>query len=402
MRRRKDQQRTDEIDGLYRELYPSLVRFSQGIVGSRSDAEDAVHDAFVAAVRNEPADDPRPWLFRVTRNASIDLIRRRRPTVPIEAVEAGLPAISSGPQTSAELTEQLELMRAGLDALPERGRTAILLRELGGLPYSEIGQVLDTTEGNVKVLIFRARASLHELTEATELDCESVRMTLSAAADGEARVADRTRAKLHAAHCHACRSFTSAIGSQRVAIVALVPLFGAPHALGMAGGGGVVGGGITGVKAAVAGMLAVATVGVSAGGVAVLNQSHAHPVPPPQIAAAGVPGSTTAHGEDGHEQASGGATDRSEPADTGAGAEPGDGNGNGYSNGRRGDNGGDNEADTSTGADTQFASLTSPAPSAGAPAADTTTADGTAWQQPAASETSDDTSQPVSQEPRDN
>jgi RNA polymerase sigma-70 factor (ECF subfamily) len=401
MRRRKDQQRTDEIDGLYRELYPSLVRFSQGIVGSRSDAEDAVHDAFVAAVRNEPADDPRPWLFRVTRNASIDLIRRRRPTVPIEAVEAGLPAISSGPQTSAELTEQLELMRAGLDALPERGRTAILLRELGGLPYSEIGQVLDTTEGNVKVLIFRARASLHELTEATELDCESVRMTLSAAADGEARVADRTRAKLHAAHCHACRSFTSAIGSQRVAIVALVPLFGAPHALGMAGGGGVVGGGITGVKAAVAGMLAVATVGVSAGGVAVLNQSHAHPVPPPQIAAAGVPGSTTAHGEDGHEQAWGGATDRSEPADTGAGAEPGDGNGNGYSNGS-GDSGGDNEAETSAGAATQFASVTSPAASAGAPASDTTSTDGTAWQQRSASETSDDTSQPVSQEPRDN
>ena len=392
MRRRKEQQRTEDIDGLYRELYPSLVRFSQGIVGSRSDAEDAVHDAFVAAVRSEPADDPRPWLFRVTRNASIDLIRRRRPTVQIEAVEAGLPAISSGgPQASAELTEQLELMRAGLEALPERGRTAILLRELGGLPYSEIGQVLDTTEGNVKVLIFRARASLHELTEATELDCESVRMTLSAAADGEARVTDRTRAKLHAAHCHACRSFTSAIGSQRVAIVALVPLFGAPHALGMAGGGGVVGGGITGVKAAVAGMLAVATVGVSAGGVAVWDQSHAHPVPPLQIAA-GVP-SVTAHGEGrAHEQAWGEATDTSGTTDTGAGTEPGDGNGNGS---------GDHEAETSAGTGTQFASLTAPAPGAGAPATGTTTSDDTARHQRAASEPSDDTSQPSSTGSRD-
>ena len=397
MRRRKDQQRAEDIDGLYRELYPSLVRFSQGIVGSRSDAEDAVHDAFVAAVRSEPADDPRPWLFRVTRNASIDLIRRRRPTVQIEAVDAGLPAISSGgPQASAELTEQLELMRAGLDALPERGRTAILLRELGGLPYSEIGQVLDTTEGNVKVLIFRARASLHELTKATELDCESVRMTLSAAADGEARVADRTRAKLHAAHCHACRSFTSAIGSQRVAIVALVPLFGAPHALGMAGGGGVVGGGITGVKAAMAGMLAVATVGVSAGGVAVLNQSHAHPVPPLQIAAAGVP-SVTAHGEGrAREQAWGEATDTSEPTDTGAGTEPGDGNGNSSDSG-----GGDNEAETSAGTGTQFASLTAPAPGAGAPATGTTTSDDTAWHQRAASEPSDGTSQPAATASRD-
>jgi hypothetical protein len=287
------------------------------------------------------------------------------------------------------LTEQLELMRAGLEALPERGRTAILLRELGGLPYSEIGQVLDTTEGNVKVLIFRARASLHELTEATELDCESVRMTLSAAADGEARVTDRTRAKLHAAHCHACRSFTSAIGSQRVAIVALVPLFGAPHALGMAGGGGVVGGGITGVKAAVAGMLAVATVGVSAGGVAVWDQSHAHPVPPLQIAA-GVP-SVTAHGEGrAHEQAWGEATDTSGTTDTGAGTEPGDGNGSG-----------DHEAETSAGTGTQFASLTAPAPGAGAPATGTTTSDDTARHQRAASEPSDDTSQPSSTGSRD-
>jgi hypothetical protein len=157
-------------------------------------------------------------------------------------------------------------------------------------------------------------------------------------------------------------------------------------------------------------MLAVATVGVSAGGVAVLNQSHAHPVPPPQIAAAGAPGSTTAHGEDSHEQAWGEAADTSEPTDSGAGAEPRDGNGNGNGssgdngngNGSSGDNGGDNEAETSTGTGTQFASLTSPAAGAGAPAADTTTPDGTAWHQPAASETSDDTSQPVSLEPRDN
>ena len=82
MRPRKSTQRTDDLDGLYRELYPSLVRFSQGILGSRSDAEDAVHDAFVAAARGEPTADPRPWLFRVTRNASIDLLRRRRATVP--------------------------------------------------------------------------------------------------------------------------------------------------------------------------------------------------------------------------------------------------------------------------------------------------------------------------------
>ena len=307
----------------------------------------------------------------------------------LRALHASHNLISSGPQASAELTEQLELMRAGLDALPERGRTAILLRELGGLPYSEIGQVLDTTEGNVKVLIFRARASLHELTEATELDCESVRMTLSAAADGEAGVADRTRARLHTAHCPACRSFTSSIGSQRVAVAALVPILGAPHALGMAGGG-VLGGGITGIKTAIAGVLAVATVGAAgAGGVAVWDQSHAHP--PPQIAAAGP--SSTGHADGRHDQARGEAGDRSEPADTSTGADPADGNS--YRDG------GGGEAETSTGAGTEFASLTSPAPGTGAAAATSSAPESTAWRQEAGSEHSNHTSDTVSKEPRD-
>jgi RNA polymerase sigma-70 factor (ECF subfamily) len=390
VKRRNAQQRTDDLDGLYRELYPSLVRFSQGIVGSRSDAEDAVHDAFVAAVRTAPAEDPRPWLFRVTRNASIDLLRRRKPMVPMEAVEAHLPATGSiDPHASAVRSEQLALMRAGLDALPERGRTAILLRELGGLPYSEIGQVLDTTEGNVKVLIFRARASLHELTEATQLDCESVRTTLSAAADGEAGLAERARAQLHSAHCHSCRTFTDSIGSQRVAIVALVPLFAAPHALGMTGGGSVLGGGITGMKAALAGMLAAATVGVSAGGVAVWNPSHAHPAPS-HIAAAVGPSSTTAGDAREQEQSA----DAAEPAEApetpvsaGDTAETGDKTGT------------DTQSDTASGQSTQFAAMIEPDDGAGPASVATTTTHRTATQHE--SEAVDNPHQPGSVATRD-
>jgi RNA polymerase sigma factor (sigma-70 family) len=390
MRHRKAQQRTEDLDGLYRELYPSLVRFSQGIVGSRSDAEDAVHDAFVAAVRSEPADDPRPWLFRVTRNASIDLLRRRRSTVPIEAVEAGLPATGTvGPQASAELGEQLALMRTGLDALPERGRAAILLRELGGLPYSEISQVLDTTEGNVKILIFRARASLHELTEAVELECESARITLSAAADGEAGLGDRARARLHAAHCHACRSFTDSVGSQRVAIVALVPLFTAPHPLGMAGGGSVLGGGITGVKAAIAGMLAVVTVGVSAGGVAVWDGSHAHPVPPPHILAASGSAATNANGSRAHQQTVSAPADAPEVA---ASARSGT-----HKADRKGS---DDQAESTAGPTTQFASATEQ-DDGGSPATVTTGVQ-MATRHDAESEPGDDTSRSGSRELSDN
>ena len=282
--------RTADLDSLYRELYPSLVRFSQGIVGSRSDAEDAVHDAFVAAARSEPAKDARPWLFRVTRNASIDLLRRRRNTVEIDQVrETARLGSSTEPHASAELNEKLALMRAALDTLPERGRTALLLRELAGLPYPEIGQVLDTTEGNVKVLIFRARASLHAYTEAAELECTSVRTALSAAADGEAGALTRGRARLHSVHCKRCREFDRSIGSQHAAIGALIPLVASPHSVGLVAGGavssGVAGAKMAGAKLALGAALAAATIGVSAGGVAVWSGMHPHH--PPQRVAIG-------------------------------------------------------------------------------------------------------------------
>ena len=279
---------SDELDGLYRELYPTLVRFSQGIVGSQSDAEDAVQDAFVAAAGAKPADDPRPWLFRITRNASIDLLRRRRPSVSLNSEGAPNPsAVTSGPHDAAVLSERLELLRIGLEALPERGRAALLLRELAGLPYSEISQVLDTSEGNVKILIFRARASLHELAEAAELECAGVRVALSAAADGEVSRGARARANLHTLHCRSCRRFVRSIGSQQAGVAALIPIGFAPQAVHVSSGGATVGGGIATVKTALAGLFATAAVGVTAGGVVVLHEHRAIPQHASQQALAG-------------------------------------------------------------------------------------------------------------------
>lgn len=271
---------SDQLDELYRELYPTLVRFSRGIVGSQSDAEDAVQDAFASAAGARPAADPRPWLFRITRNASIDLLRRRRPSVSLDSEGApNPPAAANGPHDAAVLSERLELLRRGLEALPERGRTALLLRELAGLPYSEIGQVLDTSEGNVKVLIFRARSSLHELAEAAELECAGVRVTLSAATDGEVSRIERARANLHTANCRSCRRFVRSIGSQQAAIAVLIPLGFAPHTVHLATGGATVGSGIVTAKTVLAGLFATAAVGVTAGGVVAL---HERPVTPQQ------------------------------------------------------------------------------------------------------------------------
>ncbi|MGZ4481573.1 MAG: sigma factor, partial [Gaiellales bacterium] len=60
-----------QLDAAYRDLAARLVRYAEGMLGSRSEAEEAVHDAFAAAAAAAPR-DLRPWLFRATRNAAVD------------------------------------------------------------------------------------------------------------------------------------------------------------------------------------------------------------------------------------------------------------------------------------------------------------------------------------------
>ena len=112
------------IDELYRELAPALLRYAEGILGSRSDAEEAVQDAFLAASRAGRLEEPRPWLFRVTRNAAIDQLRRRRHLTVLESGDGDEPASSaSDPHRRAELSAELLVLRRGLDRLGEQQRS---------------------------------------------------------------------------------------------------------------------------------------------------------------------------------------------------------------------------------------------------------------------------------------
>jgi RNA polymerase sigma-70 factor, ECF subfamily len=205
------------IAGLYRELAPQLLRYAEGILGSRSDAEEAVQDAFLAASRSGCLDDPRPWLFRVTRNAAIDQLRRRRHLVVLGDNGDGAASAAIDPHRKAELSADLELLRHGLDRLGEQQRSALVLRELSGLGYREIASVLEVSEANVKVLIFRARRSLQEFALAARLPCDAAQLALSARADGEAdgwrplgRVFTRPRVRTAATSPQPCAASGSA------------------------------------------------------------------------------------------------------------------------------------------------------------------------------------------------
>ena len=124
---------------------PGPYRYCRSILHNDEDARDALQSTMakaLAALRDEQRDfELRPWLFRIAHNEAISRLRQRRDVVDLDAVG------TSGPIPSETLEEQRAPCAAARRprGLPERQRSALVLRELNGLSHREIAQVLDCT-----------------------------------------------------------------------------------------------------------------------------------------------------------------------------------------------------------------------------------------------------------------
>lgn len=142
-------------------------------LGSREDAEDVTQEAFLKAYRSLDSfrGDSKfsVWLYRIVSNLCLDLMRsrQRKPTqsltVEDDDGEIGELEISDehfSPEKLLDRKLTRESVQRGLAALPDDARQILLLRELQGMSYEEIGQTLDLEPGTVKSRIFRARKRL--------------------------------------------------------------------------------------------------------------------------------------------------------------------------------------------------------------------------------------------------
>ena len=132
--------------------------------GDTHHAEDAVQEALTQAWVHLPQyrgdSGLQTWLFRITANCVLSARRRRRPI----AMEDWILTVPAGPDTDPVINAQHGELWVELDAalgeLPWRQRAAWLLRELEGLPYEEIADILDTTPTVVRGQLYRARRTL--------------------------------------------------------------------------------------------------------------------------------------------------------------------------------------------------------------------------------------------------
>lgn len=157
----------DDLDGWLAESYPTAYRTACLILRSRTDAEDAVQDAFLRVWRFRrtipPGDGRRAWLYRVVVNACLSRLRTDRTWLErLDDADLARFAGPADPQVDAETAALADAIAAALDRLAEPLRVPVVLRYFAGLSEREIATAIQRRPGTVKSRLFDARRRLAE------------------------------------------------------------------------------------------------------------------------------------------------------------------------------------------------------------------------------------------------
>ena len=155
--------------------WEALVRRTQGRVygmayhylRSAEEARDLAQEVYVKVYGNLDrfdGSDFTPWLLRLTRNACIDQIRRRRARPDVKDSESldslELQDTGESAETASVRESERHLLRRAIDRLGELNREIVLLKEIEGLGFAEIAKMLGLPVGTVKSRSNRARLEL--------------------------------------------------------------------------------------------------------------------------------------------------------------------------------------------------------------------------------------------------
>lgn len=145
------------------------------MVNDREEAADLAQEAFLRAWQGLPGFQGdsafSTWVYRLATNVCIDFLRRQKrradinPVASLDDPEGGWSEPADPRQDPQRRLEQEELRRAvsrGLRDLPDHHRQILVMRELSGLSYQEIGQALELDIGTVKSRVARARKALQK------------------------------------------------------------------------------------------------------------------------------------------------------------------------------------------------------------------------------------------------
>ncbi len=151
----------DEYNQIVYDQSDALFRFALKNIKVVEDAQEIVQIAFEKLWINKDKVDPmkyKAYLFRIAYNTMIDIIRKQKKEVDMEAITI--------PDTQTQNSEYKGLKKVldlAFEEISEIQRTVIMLRDYEGYTYAEIGEITGLNESQVKITIFRGRQALQKI-----------------------------------------------------------------------------------------------------------------------------------------------------------------------------------------------------------------------------------------------
>src|SRR5439155_5710828 len=280
------------FERLYRRHVGDVYRYALAVMRNEADAEDVTQTTFMNALRafqrGERPQKPQHWLIAIAHNVCRQRFRQsaRRPTEVAYEDDIGAQLVE--PDDDAPSGEDI---RRAIGHLAFNQRAALVMRELEGRSYAEIGEILDLSPSAVETLLFRARRALREQLESS-LSCGEAGLAISRQLDARLPRKEKAALRGHLRECKECATFARRQRAQRTAIKSLgaIPVPASLTSLFGGGGGAAVGTGLA-LKAA-----AAVTAGALVGGAGYEGVQHAvrHHATPQAAAPASSNGSSVA------------------------------------------------------------------------------------------------------------
>ena len=155
--------RQDSAGGLIDRYQKPLFNVAFRMLHDVQDAEDVTQTVFLNALLKLKSYDPKyrffSWVYRMTVNESLNVLKRRKPVVALEE-EPGIPAAGSTPD---QVTEAQDRVGKALQELKPDDRAVVVLRHFMSFSYDEIAEVLEVPVKTVKSRLFTARDRLRVL-----------------------------------------------------------------------------------------------------------------------------------------------------------------------------------------------------------------------------------------------
>lgn len=154
--------RAEDFERVVIEHQRQVLMTAVRLLGNFEDAQDAAQEVFLRLHKNlaqfDTSRELSPWLYRMTVNVCHDLRRKRKVTVALKGVDPPAPAFD--PLAERAARERHAAVAEALRTLPEKERAAVVLRDIEGLPTSEVARILGSSEATVRSQISTARVKI--------------------------------------------------------------------------------------------------------------------------------------------------------------------------------------------------------------------------------------------------